>query len=269
MSSYIGLPGALVPIRSAASETATKDRPLTELRPFSGARLVQLGRRVTRSWAIEYNNRHPRDYAMLDAMTRWDSPLSWVGATAQHTNLLTPEQADMDPSALSLSGGASVLRGALDLGGGLWVPQWAGGGAISTVGLTSAKSLPVLPGVPLTVSAYVQRADPATPVQAVFDFFNAAGGTVSAVTRSSPAGAGIVRGVWGLTPPAGAASLALRFRYAAVLAAPQVTWTSTATGWAPGRGVHRVVVRPGNESTLTAHARQVLTSAAFTILEVG
>lgn len=262
MTSYIGLPGALVPIVCPTSEPRSDERTMTEMVTASGRRVVQLGPRVRRSWSVEYGTEHPRDYAVLDALTRWSTPLSWVGALAQATNLLTPDQAAME-------GRPGVMRGALDLGGDLWVAQWVAGHSTSTVSVTGAFPVPVRPGVPVTVSAYVQRADPARPVQLVLQFLDATGAVLSAITDDGPAGPGIPRASWTRTPPVGAAGVTVVIRYAAILAAPQVTWTPTATPWAPGRGVNRVVVLPGSESPLIAHSQQVLTSAAYTIMEVG
>lgn len=261
MSSFIGLPGALVEIRSPSQEITSSDRSVSEMVPFSGRRVVQLGRRVRRSWSIDWSAQHPQDYAVLDALTRWSTPLSWVGALAQATNLLTPGQALLEH--------VSPVRGALELDEDLWVTQWAVGHSSSTVSVTGASPVPVRAGVPLTISAYVQRSDPAVPVQLVFGFRDATGAVVFSTTRDSPPGAQLQRAVWGLTPPAGSVELTVVFRYAAVLAAPQVTWTPGAVPWAPGRGVYRVVVLPGSESPLIAHSRQVLTSAAYTIMEVG
>lgn len=262
MTSFIGLPGALVPIACPASEDVQLDRTVSEMVTFSGRRVVQLGPRVRRSWSISYGVKHPRDYAVLDALTRWETPLSWVGALAQATNLLTPEQASMEEAP-------GMIRGALDLGDDLWVTQWVNGHATSTASVTGAYPVPVRPGVPVTVSAYVQRADPATPVQLVYQFLDATGTPLVATTRNSPAGAQLQRASWTLTPPAGAAGFTVVFRYAATLAAPQVTWTASLTSWAPGRGVNRVIVLPGSESPIVAHQSQVLTSAAYSILEVG
>lgn len=261
MTSYIGLPGALVPIVCPTTENTSSERAVSEMVPFNGRRVVQLGPRVRRSWSVDYGVEHPRDYAVLDALTRWETPLSWVGALAQATNLLTPEQAALEH--------VSPVRGALELDEGLWVTQWATGHATSTVSVTGAYPVPVRAGVPLTISAWVQRADPAKPVQLVFGFLDATGAVVFSTTRDSPPGAQLQRSVWGLTPPAGAVSVTVVIRYAAILAAPQVTWTPGAVPWAPGRGVNRVVVLPGSESPIIAHSKQVLTSAAYTILEVG
>src|SRR5699024_10587534 len=77
MTSFIGLPGALAGIACPSREDVTTDRAVSELVPFSGERIVQLGRRTRRSWSIDWGAEHPRDYAVLDALTRWESP--WCG----------------------------------------------------------------------------------------------------------------------------------------------------------------------------------------------
>src|SRR5699024_4746864 len=99
---YIGLPGALVPIACPTSEPRSDERSVSARVTASGRRVVQMGPRVRRSWSVDYGVEHPRDYAVLDALTRWETPLSWVGALAQATNLLTPEQATLEGAGLSV-----------------------------------------------------------------------------------------------------------------------------------------------------------------------
>lgn len=266
MTSFIGLPGALAEIACPTREDITTDRAVSELVPFSGARIVQLGRRTRRSWSIDWGAEHPRDYAVLDALTRWDTPLVWVGALAQATNLLTPEQAALEDA--SFADGAGSLRG-LITPGGTPVLQWAGGPRGSAVNVTAEKPVPVRAGVPVTVSLWGQRAASDTSVRFAYNFRDSTGAVVQTSTLSGRSTDDLVRLWWTLTPPPGAADMSVLVRDAQVLALPQVTWTSTVMEWAPGRGVHRVVVLPGNETPLVAHNRQVLTQAAYSILEVG
>lgn len=436
MTSFIGLPGALAAIACPVSEVTSSGRSVSELVPFSGDRVVQLGRRVRRSWSIDYGAEHPRDYAVLDAVSRWESPLVWVGALAQATNLLTPEQATLQaakyggsrhlnlaqnpryehgltknliPGTQTTGGGGVVevidgwaaltpspgqgepilygidtryatpeafqgktftvsatLRldeeqagdlspiarqlvfGYVDAAGvyqytaaesekapnapgeyrlavtchvpadmkawfvrfvggsgvtptywtkvqveegatsGLWfdgstagartglmnvdgmpVVTWAGGPIGGQINVTGDQPVPVIPGTPVTVSIWGKRAGPRTSARLSYWFRDATGAQVEAATLSGSSSDDLVRRSWTLTPPPGAATLSVLIRDAAILALPQVTWTPDAVDWSPGRGVHRVVVLPGSESPLVAHSRQVLTSAAYTILEVG
>lgn len=444
MTSFIGPPGALAEIACPASEVTSPDRTVSELVPFSGERIVQLGRRVRRSWSIDHWAAHPRDYAVLDALARWESPLVWVGALAQATNLLTPEQATLqaakyggsghqnlaqNPWFRSLqgqfgvgnitggsgssvavddvwpSGDGSCLRvnpgstagsaylmpltganashgglagkeitvgidiylqtpqtgsihgafaraigvGIVDASGspsiptenwsenapneagvhrlvaratipadaqaiylyarngstetpvwfsaltieegatsGLWfdgsaagartgllnidgmpVVTWAGGPIGGQINVTGDQPVPVIPGTPVTVSIWGKRAGQRTSARLSYWFRDVTGAQVEAATLSGSSSDDLVRRSWTLTPPPGAATLSVLIRDAAILALPQVTWTDGPVDWAPGRGVHRVVVVPGSESPIVAHRRQVLTGAAYTILEVG
>ena len=266
MTSFSGLPGALAEIACPASEVTGLDRAVSELVPFSGERIVQLGRRVRRSWSIDYGVEHPRDYAVLDALARWESPLVWVGALAQATNLLTPEQATLQSA--EFAGGAGARAGLLDVGG-MPVVTWAGGPSGGQVNITGDQRVPVRAGVPVTVSIWGQRAAANTSARLSYWFRDATGAQVEAETLSGSSSDDLVRRSWTLTPPPGAATLSVLIRDAAILALPQVTWTDGPVDWAPGRGVHRVVVVPGSESPIVAHRRQVLTGAAYTILEVG
>ena len=266
MTSYIGLPGALVPITCPTREDGTFGRSMSEMVPFSGGRVVQLGRGVRRSWSVDYAVEHPRDLAVLDTLTRWETPLSWVGALAQATNLLTPGMAAMMDA--SFQGGASARSGALDLGG-FPVVAWAGGPVGSTVNVTGGANVPVRAGVPVTFTAWTQRAVAGTSVNLRYSIRDATGTAIRTQEVAGPAGAGLQRAVWTLTPPAGAADMSLWVRNAAVVAAPQFTWTAGAVEYAPGRGVSQVVVLPGSESPLAAHSTQALVAAAYTILEVG
>lgn len=436
MTSFIGLPGALAEIACPSREDVTTDRAVSELVPFSGERIVQLGRRTRRSWSIDWGAEHPRDYAVLDALARWESPLVWVGALAQATNLLTPEQATLQAAKYGGSGhrnlaqnprfhtldrqlgtgtaspGANATLDLVDGGGvrvsggdnyyssvyltitnhpigalagktvtisasitmtepmtdtsdqpyytpraiilsvggagagdfvaaspsapnepgthrvsvtytlpddpeegwtvrlfkgdketsviwdqvvieegatsGVWfdgsaagartglmnvdgmpVVTWAGGPIGGQINVTGDQPVPVIPGTPVTVSVWGKRAGQRTSARLSYWFRDVTGAQVEAATLSGSSSDDLVRRSWTLTPPPGAATLSVLIRDAAILALPQVTWTDGPVDWAPGRGVHRVVVVPGSESPIVAHRRQVLTGAAYTILEVG
>ena len=266
MTSFIGLPGALAPVACPTSENVQQDRAVSEVVPFSGRRVVQLGRGVRRSWSVGHGAKHPRDYAVLDALTRWETPLVWVGAMAQATNLLTPGQATLGDA--TFSGGASARRGLINPGG-IPAVSWAGGLPGSVVSLTGPRLVPVRPGVPVTVAVWTQRADSGRSTRLVYEFRDATGANVDSGLLTGPSGPALQRAVWTIVPPVSAAEVVLGVHDAATVALPQVTWTPGEVEYAPGRGVHRVVVVPGSESPIVAHSRQVLTSAAYTILEVG
>lgn len=260
---WFGSPGALVPVtpyRGSLSESS--GRVTSELITLSGRRHLQVGAGSARSWSMTVAG-DPAHLAPLKFASTTAMPWVWVSPAAQASNLLTPGQSMMEDA------GAAVVRGALDLGGA-WVSQWATGHSSSTVSVTGGKPVPVRPGVPVTVSAYVQRADPAKAVQLVFGFLDATGSVLFSTTRDSPAGAQLQRAAWTLVPPAGAASLTVVFRYAAVLAAPQVVWGSLPLPYSDGRGVYRVAVTDWSEDQETIQTNGGLwVSASMKMLEVG
>lgn len=270
LTGWFGAPGGLMPVspyKGGLSETDA--RSVSEQISFSGARHVQVGPGSARSWSMSMAG-PPVDLAPLRFAASRPALWVWVSPAAQASNLLTPAQSMLDPSEVLLLSGASTQRGALELGDGVWVSQWAGGTSTSTVSVTGAKPVPVRAGVPVTVSAWVQRSDPAVPVQMVFEFLDATGAVLFSTTRDSPAGSGLVRAAWTLTPPVGSASLTLRFRYAAVLAAPQVLWGSAPGPYSDGRGVYRVVVTDWSEDQeLILSDGTLWLSASMTLMEVG
>lgn len=263
LSGWFGSPGSLIPVtpyRGSLSEDS--GRVTSEQITFSGRRHVQVGGGSARSWSMTVAG-SPADLSPLRFASTTPMPWVWVSPAAQASNLLTPAQSMME------NAGAAVVRGALDLGGA-WVSQWATGHSSSTVTVTGGKPVPVRPGVPVTVSAWVQRSDPAVPVQLVFGFLDSSGAVLFSTTRDSPAGAQLQRAAWTLTPPAGSASLTVVFRYAATLAAPLVRWGSKAGEYSDGRGVYRVVVKDWSEDQETIQTDGSLwLSASMTLLEVG
>lgn len=266
MTSFIGMPGALAEIACPTTESQSSNRVASEQVAFSGRRIVQLGNRVRRTWSVEYGVEHPRDFAVLDALTRWDGPLVWVGAMAQATNLLTPGQATLGDA--TFSGGASARSGLINPGG-IPAVSWAGGPPGSVVSLTGPRLVPVRPGVPVTVSVWTQRADSGRSTRLVYEFRDAIGANVDSGLVTGPSGPDLQRAVWTIVPPVGAAEVVLGVHDAATVALPQVTWTAGEVDYAPGRGVHRVVVVPGSESPILARRGRVLVDAAYTVMEVG
>lgn len=260
---WFGSPGALIPVtpyRGSLSESS--GRVTSELITLSGRRHLQVGAGSARSWSMSVAG-SPAHLAPLKFASTTAMPWVWVSPAAQASNLLTPGQSMME------NAGAAIARGALDLGGA-WVSQWATGHSSSTTLVTGFHPVPVRPGVTVMVSAYVQRSDPAVPVQMVFQFLDATGVAVAGSTRDSPAGAQLQRGSWPLTPPVGSASLTVMFRYGAVVAAPQVVWGSAPLPYSDGRGVYRVAVTDWSEDQETIQTDGSLwLSASMKMLEVG
>lgn len=264
LSGWFGAPGALMPVAPYRGSLSESDnRATNEMVSFSGARHVQVGAGSARSWSMTVAG-SPAQLAPLRFASSQPVSWVWVSPAAQASNLLTPRQ------SVLADAGSAIVRGALDLGDGGWASQWATGHSTSTVSVTRTHPVPVRAGVPVTASAYVQRADPAVPVQAVLQFLDATGAALSVFTLNGPAGAGLQRASWTRTPPVGAAGATLVIRYAAVLAAPQMVWGARPGPYSDGRGVWRVVVTDWSEDQGTILPDGSLwVSASFTLSEVG
>lgn len=266
---WFGSPGALVPVtpyRGSLSESS--DRKTSELISFSGRRHLQVSGGSVRSWSVGVAG-SPAQLAPLKFASSTAVSWVWVSPAAQASNLLTPGQSMMADGQVSYAGGASARSGALAAGDS-FVTRWAGGPVGSDVNVTGGKPVPVRPGVPVTVSAWTQRAAAGSSTRLTYTFRDATGATVGASTLGGPEGTALQRAVWTLTPPAGAADLIILIRDAATLALPQVTWSAQAAPWADGRGVYRVAVTEWSEDQETILTDGTLwVSASMKMLEVG
>lgn len=264
MTSFIGIPGALIEIACPSSEDMSPDQSISELVPFSGARLLQVGPGVRRSWSIEHSLAYPREMAVLDALAYGhQGSLSWVGAQAQVTNLLTPGQSAL--TEVMLAGGAQAFTGAIQCGD-VWAARWAGGPVGNTVRIGFDKPTPVIAGRAVTMRAWVEPVSGSTPVTLARYWLDSTGASISAVTHTR-ATAGWLSVT--ATPPAGAVALRMEWRDAGVVTMPQVVWGSSISEYMPGRGVYRVHLSAATDALIAAHSRLTASAVGFTLREVG
>lgn len=269
LAGWFGSPGALVPVtpyRGGISEDS--GRTVTEKIVFSGARHLQVGGGSARSWALSVAG-SPAQLAPLKFASTTAVPWVWVSPAAQASNLLTPGQSMFAAGEVAYSGGASARSGVL-LAGDTAVVRWAGGPVGSSVLVTGGKPVAVRAGVPVTVSAWTQRASADTSTRLQYTFRDATGATVGTASLSGLSGTALQRIAWTITPPAGSADMTLLFRDAAAIAMPQVTWGGSQVPWADGRGVYRVAVTGWSEDQETVLTDGTLwVSASMKMLEVG
>lgn len=262
MSSWIGVPGALVEITCPSSEDMTPEQSITELVPFSGQRIVQVGPGLRRTWSIGYNLARPHEMAVLDQLAYgWSGALSWVGAQASVTNLLTPGQSAFADDTQAI-GGATVSTGALDCGGTA-TARWAGGPPGSAVRIGFSRSIPVIGGKRVTIRSWVQVAAPGA--QMVRTWLDATGSNIS--SGHVPLSDGWASS--SATPPADAASVRLEWRDCLVVACLQMVWADSISEYAPGRGVHRVQLSAATDSLVSANRFLTASSTSYTLMEVG
>ena len=232
MPQYLGHLGGMVPIHAAASLSTSDERPLSFRTTLGGVRKVQYGQRTHRRWSVSFPPATaPEQAATLAAFAAGEfgtGPWWWVDSWAQVTNLCSARGGALEVGDLT----GATLGGPVDLGGG----QVAGrhlllGGA--TVDLPHVKGapefVPVLPGRPVTVSAWVDGGT-VGPV-----FRNAAGAIVSTPAGQTVSGTGLQR-----------------------VAATAVAPPTAASGQVRVTGAHRAP-RPPNTRTphlLRHHTRQ-------------
>ena len=157
MSVYLGSLGRLVELKCPASQSVSIDDGYSFETTLEGRVKAQARTVRPRQWSVDIGAATPAELADLLAFAggEWgNGPFVWVSTDAPVTNLLTPEVSLCGPQAVFSS---SVSRsGPMALGDG----QWSGASLTATdptgtlwVGASKAPT-PVLPGVPVTASAY-------------------------------------------------------------------------------------------------------------------
>ena len=151
--------------------------------------------------------------------------------------------------------------------------SWAGdstrlvsGGYLDWNRNNPAAEPPVIPGVPVTASAYVEGEGAYIMVQ----WYDASGGFSGEplVSQQVEANVGTRVHVTGY-PPEGAVQLRLSARNVTRATRPAVTWTSELTEWGYGMGAHKVVLSSFASSLVKAVPETVYSDTSFTVMEVG
>lgn len=223
--------------------------------------------RVLREWEVSMSDASPEQSAAFVSLAMGGlglGPFVFADPLAQVTNLLTPRQSLMDPATLS-----SVVSPSRAV-----VPE-IGEVPAATVAAGSTGRFgvgtPVLPGVPVTVSAWVRSAQSVTVTAQCMD---APGGWTN---NASKVFSSMSRGEWvsvTVTPNASSAQVDLRVQSGNTdtVACPAITWTRQAMGWSPGRGATQVVVSGLQEEFARAdpHVRgERRVDYSATVTEVG
>ncbi|GAA1337114.1 hypothetical protein [Arthrobacter roseus] len=271
MSVYLGQLGRLVELKCPSGEAQAPEDTFTFEQTLEGRVKAQSRAfRGRRRWAVDIGVATPADVGALMAFAdgEWGhGPFLWISTDTPVTNMLTPEQASCDPS---------VIYGANESAGGpVETPDgWAGR---SYVNSTPASLMyfgfdytPVIPGEPVTASAYVRGAGAAARLY----FYDSSGNWLGAfVTSTVTATAGIVVRSWvTATAPAGAASCRVLGVNTSQGERPAITWTDGLFEWSAGNGCSKAVIHGLSRQVILAlrepgYGRY--SSPSFTIQEVG
>ena len=202
-----------------------------------------------RSWAAEVKGtQEDTAYLSVLAQSSRTAPVIFVSDEAAATNVLTPAQ--------------SLLEGIAN-GGPFSLSSVTGGGRAVV-----ADTVPVVPGLPVTASVYVQGSGASLSMQ-FYDAQGAAVGTQATKTSQSDAVQRLAISI--PTVPLKAASITVRISGASQAALPAVSWTAGPVPWDVGMGCASAVI---GEVTTTYeglhHADGSLwRSTSVTIEEVG
>lgn len=267
MPSYLGPLGALAPIHMVASLSNSAERPTSYQTTLGGNRYAQVGPRVHRQWSVSTEGARPDEVAQLQAFVEGEfglGPWWWVDSWAHHHNILPPHIASLEqPWRNTVHGGPVRLSDG----------SWAGRSLISSADTTideipnRAFVLPVVPGIPVTASAWLTSTSQTVRIQ-VRDSNE---DVLASASTTVPAD-GLRRVSTTITAvPNGAYDMVVRFPGTGRIVRPAVSWTARATPYGPGGGCESAHIstlsRDPIHESMAGSSR--LTDSGFTIVEVG
>lgn len=235
---WIGPHGGMVPIRAAQSVSHSAEAPMRYYDTVTGGRRAQrLSARPLREWSFAHTAVSIGEADRLRALrdgTYGKGPFSLVSTEAQISNVLTPEQASMATPMSALIQPDGPVRI-----GDNYFPASAIA-EIPTSWQPLADNVPVIPGVPVTVSIWAMGEGSRAPILTVVWRSGTELDPESQTVTGTNSGLW-QRLVWHGTPPPGVDSIRFGVRTGTkYIAAPQVTWTRQAVHWAAGHGANGV-----------------------------
>ena len=268
MSAYIGKFGQLVKTFPPSGESVSSESRSSFKTTLGGRVMEQRGPRGRREWSMDVASAYPEEMVAFEALEMGvlgKPPWVWVPPNAQSQSLFAPEASVMAQGSYSSS---AIPGGSVVADDGVLVPATAL--ALPGQSLVFGDPIPVVPGIPLTVSAYASGAGSYLRL-----FFRDSSGS-AVETYNSFYGSGMSRVSNTRVPPAGAVDATLRViagSAASVRAGnPAATWTSSVQPWSVGRGCNKVTVDGFAETVKKAirgRADQNRSEFSFTVRELG
>lgn len=264
--SFLGPVGSLIPVKCASQLTVAGGRQVSFTRTL-GKQKAFLGKVSAREWSVDIGLAKPHELSGL----RWlaenvNSPMVWYAPDAVVGNVLTPDAANFSPESHTGLGGSLVevesvghIPSVLADGRNFSLP-WRGG---------SLDPIPVVPGRPVTVSVWLRGGDVnGDQAQISVIWRDIIGSNMNTESTRFPATGELVRRSVTLTPPAGAVSLSLQL-WCVQAAGVAVTLTDDVGPYSPGKGARRVIAHGLSESLILVTQDRSISSASFTVTEVG
>lgn len=262
-SIYLGRPGMLValPNRAGTIDT-TPEQPSTTETTITGRVLEQHAPLTRRSWKVAIPRVTAAQAGALSAMRRTiPGPWAMVTVDAANHNALSPRDADFATAAQNGSVAGPVVIGQQFFASRL-VP--------GSDGWVNIGRCPVIPGMPITASAWVTGFAEQSRVFVGIRFLDAAGQEVGTMSWGYmyPGLTTYQRLYTTGTVPPSAAHAEMHVVSAGNIAGPAISWTPRPTPWSDGRGAPKVYTSPIHESLL-AGTDGAHYDLSFDVQEIG
>lgn len=272
---WLGNVGSLVELPFHDSRAESHERSSTQQVTLGGRRLVQLGPSTRRTWGVSlWKGSTTEMAARALAFAEGEhgrGPWWWVSDWASTTNVLTPDMSMMRSVPLSettTTGGPMRLPDGDVAGSSLLVQQ---GQRIFPMG--EDRSVPVIPGRPVTVSAWVEGG---TDTYILVSLFDSSGAIQRSIPRARLSSSWAETERLSVTVTAGANEHLARFYVGnnsgpIRVARPAVTWTREVRDWGTGAGCAKAVITDVSvdPQRLISRPNTDHAGVSFKIVEVG
>lgn len=262
MTTYMGPIGSLLSVKCPSDLSRGGGRSVSFSDTMS-RRKAFIGRNTPREWSVDIGVASPGDLAGFEWLANYGAPpFAYYSDDAVLHNILSPAAAAFAPGAYEGLEGALV-----EVEPGVHVKSALPDGPDNAVGLPFAGDevdpMPIPAGMPLTFSAWTRGGSR----------FQVFWRDISGEMITTESGDIFDTADWSrqhatLTPPTRAVQMSVNV-FAAQVAGPAVSITDSLTPYAPGRGAKRAVVYGMSESLILVTRDKSLTSASFTVSEVG
>lgn len=260
---WIGPLGGLAPIEGSSAVQVTRESSLRVVTTVEGVkRAIRATRPSLRTWGMSEDKMESASIAMLDAFADGlygNGPWAWVPGSAAISSVLTPAQ-----SALRNMGSEFAHAGPVMVDGQTFPVSLSAEIPSSWRGLVD---VPVVAGVPVTASVWVQSATGAPTISAAFFLGESMTDTFSV---SGSSGGMWQRLTWSGVAPAGASHLRLGVRSSVTaVAGPQVSWTRGAVPYASGGAAAEVVLHSPESKPWGTWRGGMRADVSYKVEEVG
>lgn len=271
MSIYLGQLGRMIELKCPSSQQLSMDGEPSFQTTLGGRRIAQMPAAIgRRAWQCQLSDAStPQEIAAVMSFIdgEWgNGPFRFISADAPVVNMLSPAAASSDPTLILPASSGSAYGG-----GPMLTPDGWAGRSLMNVGSFPAWSerVPVIPGVPVTASAYAQGAG--GHLRLVWLDVN--GANITTVISPALGNELVARIHVTATPPANAASCQLFLNNLVLQAArPAITWTESLLEWGDGQGCVKAVIHGASRDLVMASREPRggrYSNLSFMVTEVG